>query len=264
MSRYRFALRPRWIASHLFVAALVVSFVFLGFWQLDRLQERKDRNARVRARTSEPVVAAADLGVGPDSAAGGASSLEFRRVTATGTYRPDQSVLVGSPTRDGAPGSWVLTPLQLTDGVSVLVNRGWIPNSGGLDAVPSDLPTPSGQVTVEGLVRATETRGSFGPKDPPDGRLTRLARADVERFDAQVPEDLYPFFIQLQDQDPPVAETEPKPVPQPELDEGPHLSYAFQWFFFASVGLVGYPLILRRRAREVEREARGAAQVPMA
>ena len=43
------------------------------------------------------------------------------------------------------------------------------------------------------------------------------------------------------------------PVPQPELDAGPHRSYAVQWFIFATIGLVGYPLILRRVARDRSR-----------
>lgn len=254
MSRYRFALRPRWLISHLFVGALVVLFVVLGFWQLDRLQEKKDRNATVRARTSEPVAAVGDL-VPPDAPMSAGEGVEFRRVTATGTYLADRSVLVRSRSKDGAPGSWVLTPLEVADGTAVVVNRGWIPNSGLLEAVPDDLPTPRGEVTVEGLARPTETRGSFGPTDPAEGTLTSLARADLARLDQQVPEDLLPFYVQLQEQDPVVGDADPDPVPQPALDEGPHLSYAFQWFFFSSVGLVGYPLILRRRARELERDA---------
>ena len=42
----------------------------------------------------------------------------------------------------------------------------------------------------------------------------------------------------------------PIPVPRPTLDEGPHLSYAFQWFFFTISTVVAYTLILRRRRRD--------------
>ena len=38
-------------------------------------------------------------------------------------------------------------------------------------------------------------------------------------------------------------------VLDPTLNNGPHLSYAFQWFIFAAIGVIGYPLILRRNAR---------------
>lgn len=254
MSRYRFALRPRWIVSHVFVGAMVVAMIVAGLWQLDRRSERQDRNAQVAARTEQPPADAASLAAPGDFDA--VDELEFRRASATGTYLADDEVLVRSRTRDGAPGSWVLTPLDLGDGTAVVVNRGWIANSGQLQAVPTEARAPEGEVTVVGLVRATETRGSFGSQDPADGVLTDLARADVARLDQQVDADLLPFFVQALAQDPaPDAAGQPLFVPAPELDEGPHLSYAGQWFLFTAMTLIVYPLILRRRARELDREA---------
>ncbi len=252
MARYRFALRPKWIVSHLFVLALVVAMMTACFWQLDRLQERKDRNTRVAARSSEPVVPVQELVDPGDFDAVG--PIEFRGVTASGTYLADQEVLVRSRSRDGAPGSWILTPLALDDDLAVTVNRGWIPNSGQLQSVPDQYRAPSGSVTVTGLVRETETRGSFGPQDPAGATLQNLARADIQRLDQQVPEALLPLYVQLSAQDPSVAGDAPSPVPVPVPDEGPHLGYAVQWAIFSSIALIGYPLILRRRARELERE----------
>ncbi len=251
MSRYRFALRPRWIASHLFVGALVAAMVTAGIWQLDRMAERRDRNAVVEARTAEPLLDAVELPA--PGAFDAADPVEYRRVTATGRYLLDDEVLVRSRSNDGSPGSWVLTPLLLADGTAVTVNRGWIPNSGQLDAVPDAVTAPPGEVTVEGLVRLAETRGSIGPTDPDEGRLGSLARADIARFDQQVEAELRPLYVQLADQAPAVADGAPSPVPAPELDGGPHLSYAVQWFIFTTVAAVGYPLILRRRAGELER-----------
>ena len=252
MSRYRFALRPKWILSHLFVLALVSAMIWACSWQLSRLQDKKDRNAKVTARTSEPVVAIESLT--KPGAYLTAGPLEFRRVTATGTYLPDQEVLVRSRSRDGAPGSWILTPLELGDGTAITVNRGWIPNSGQLESVPARYRAPSGKVTIAGLIRQTETRGSLGPRDPKTGTLRNLARADLARLDQQVPQDLLPVYVQLLQQRPQQADAYPAEVPIPALDDGPHLSYAIQWAIFTTVALVGYPLILRRRAREIERE----------
>lgn len=251
MSRYRFALRPRWILSHLFVGALVAAMATAGLWQLDRMAERRDRNETVEARTAEPEVDAADLPAPGDFAA--ADPVEYRRATATGRYLTNDEVLVRSRSRDGTPGSWVLTPLLLADGTAVTVNRGWIPNSGQLDAVPATVTAADGEVRVEGLVRLTETRRSIGPTDPTEGRLDNLARADIARLDQQTDIDLRPVLVQLTDQVPAIGDGAPSPVPPPELDGGPHLSYAVQWFIFTTVALVGYPLILRRRAGELER-----------
>ncbi|MEO6988794.1 MAG: SURF1 family cytochrome oxidase biogenesis protein, partial [Aquihabitans sp.] len=87
MSRYRFALRPWWILSHLFVVALVAAMLFAGFWQLSRLQEKKDRNVRVAARTSEPVIDVESLVALGDFDA--VDDLEYRMVTASGEYLAD-------------------------------------------------------------------------------------------------------------------------------------------------------------------------------
>lgn len=249
MSHYRFALRPWWIVSHLFVLALVVAMVSAGFWQLRRLDDRRERNDVVAARSVLAPVAVEGLVAPGDHDA--VEELEYRRVTATGEYVTDREVLIRSRSLNGAPGSWVFTPLQLDDGTAVAVNRGWIPNAGELTAVPEEVGAPTGRVEVEGLVRRTEARGRFGAQDAADGVLTELARADVDRIDQQVDADLLPLYVQLLEQDPAVdPATGPQPVPVPPPDEGPHLSYAVQWFIFTTVAVVGYPLILRRRARE--------------
>ena len=253
MSRYRFALRPKWIVSHLFVLALVAAMITAGFWQLSRLDEKRERNERIEARTSQPVVAVEDLLTVGDDATG---DLEYRRVIATGTYRLDEQVLVRSRSFDGAPGSWVVAPLALADGTLVAVNRGWISNSGQLTEVPDSYGRPTGEVTVEGLVRTTQTRGRIGPIDPADGVLPNLARLDVARLDQQVEGDLLPGWIQLEGQTPTLTAADPTPVPRETLGEGPHLNYAVQWFIFSTVAIVGYPLILRRRAGELEKEER--------
>ncbi len=252
MARYGFVLKPKWILSHLFVLALVVTMVNLGFWQLRRLDEKKDRNRRITSRLTEPV-RPIDQVLSTKSSFGDADSTEFRRVTAAGRFRADQELLVRSRSLEGSPGSWVMTPLVMADGEAVVVNRGWIANEGRFDSVPRPYRAPSGMVTVTGLIRTSETRGRFGPKDPPSGRLQNLARADVARFQKQVPERLLPAWVQLQKETPRPGGRVPRPLPSPELTEGPHLSYAIQWFIFSAIGVVGYPLILRRRARELAR-----------
>jgi surfeit locus 1 family protein len=236
--------------SHLFVLAMVVTMVNLGFWQLSRLDEKMDRNERVAARMDAPAADGAEL-LEPGDVEGVADA-EFARVTASGTYRADEEVLVRGRSLNGAAGSWVLTPLEVGDGLAVAVNRGWIPNSGELTAVPEDFAAPDGEVTVTGLVRRSETKGAFGADDPDGERLTELARADVARLDQQVEGDLVPYVLQLQQQDPPVGDGDPTPVPAPALDEGPHLSYAVQWFTFSTMTVIVYALILRKKARQVD------------
>ena len=240
------------------VAALVAALASAGLWQLDRLDQKRERNDLIAARSELPTADVVGL-AGPD-AYDAVEALEYRIVEATGSYLVDEEVLVRSRSLNGAPGSWVLTPLLLSDGTAVVVNRGWIPNSGELHAVPEQSRAPAGTVRVEGLVRPTETRGRFGPQDPSEGRLTDLARADLARLDQQVDADLRPFYVQMTAQDPaPDLSRAPKPLDAPAMDEGPHFSYAVQWFIFTTVALVGYPLILRKKARETA----GEVQAPV-
>jgi len=250
---YRFVLRPRWIVSHLFVLALVLTMVNLGFWQLRRLDEKRQHNDRVRGRITQPVAALDDLpGASEAGAVEAAASTEFRRVRVSGSFVGSEQVLVRSRSLDDSPGSWVLAPLRTENGTLVIVNRGWIANDGTFDAVPRPFSAPSGRVTVSGIVMRTQTRGRFGPIDPPGGRLTSLARVDIGRYARQLEGPVLPVWVQQRSITPaPAASTTvPRVLDPPELDEGPHFGYAMQWFIFSTIAVVGYPLILRRNARE--------------
>jgi surfeit locus 1 family protein len=251
---YRFLLKPGWILSHLFVLACVVAFVNLGIWQLNRLAERKDHNAQVRAAEALPPETVGELlPDGADSTSAQVDAVVFRAVEVTGTYSVDQQVLVQNRTNGGAPGYWVLTPLVQPDGTAVVINRGWVPINYSLDGPWTDFDPPTGTVSVRGMVQVPQVRPTSGlitgPRDAAEGVLRSLARVDVPRLQQQVDERLLPVYVNLQVEQPAQAGPLPEPLPSPELDEGPHLNYAGQWFIFALLTAIVYPLLLRRVAR---------------
>ena len=247
MSRYRWAFTPRWILSHVFVLACIATFVYAGLWQHSRLEGRRDANAVIEARETAPAVPVQDA-VPADAAIDAVGDSAFRHVTVSGTYLPDDQVLVRNRTSHGSPGYWVVTPLLLSDGHAVAVNRGWIPLPVG-DAGPDGYRPPSGPVIVRGLVRASQLQEGIGISDPPDGRLGTLSRVDVGRLQQQVTERLYPAYVELAEQEPAPTNGLPVPVPPPVLDDGSHLNYMGQWFIFATLTIIVYPLLLRRTAR---------------
>jgi cytochrome oxidase assembly protein ShyY1 len=207
---YRFALRGRWLVGTLLVLVVAAVCVRLGFWQLDRLDQRRDRNALVEARANQE---AGPLPADPEDAL-------YRRVTIRGVYDVDDQSIQGGRALEGRPGEHVLTPLRTDDGSEVLVNRGWIPNNAATRSeAPAEAAPPAGEVTVTGVVLPGK-----------DGR--------------------YPVTIRLERQEPPQPGDLPTALGSEALDlgDGPHLSYAVQWFLFATVGLVGWPLLLRRTA----------------
>src|SRR4051812_805534 len=122
---YRFMLRPKFVAFHVLIAALVVLMVNLGFWQLRRLDERKAQNAAVEARQDEdPVEVTTVLHVGDDPAA--VRAVQWTEVEASGEYDAGAQVLVRNRSFEGEPGFHVLTPLRLPDGSALVVNRGFV------------------------------------------------------------------------------------------------------------------------------------------
>jgi len=250
---YRFLLKPRWILSHIFVLVVVVVMINLGFWQLSRLDERKAANSIVTnamKQPAEPLLTV--LPAGTASTTEQVKVVDYQPVYVTGTYRSDEQVLVNNRTNNGAPGYWVVTPLVLSDGTAVAINRGWIPFSFTADGSWEEFAPPKGTVTVQGLLRQSQVRETNGlvssPKDSEVGTLRALARLDVGRLAQQIDERLIPGYISLRVQDPAQGEL-PVPVPLPELSQGPHLGYALQWFAFALLTIIVYPLLLRRYAR---------------
>ena len=252
----RVLLRPRWLVGTIIAVLLIVLFVNLGFWQLRRLDEKRDRNAAIQERGARPVESV-DQVVDPRTGFDDVGDLVYRRASARGRYERSSEVLIRSRSLDGRPGEWVVTPLRLDDGSALAVNRGFVPLS-------TDVPAPpSGEVEVAGLLFASQVRQGIGPRDPTDGRLADLSRLDLARLQQQYDTDLYPMWLQLQRSDPPVDEDAlPVLLPEPEQDEGPHLSYAVQWFVFATVGAIGWPLLLRRTAQEDERRRRRGPSPP--
>lgn len=244
-------LSPRWVAGHLLALGLVVLFVNLGFWQLRRLEQRRDYVAEVQERAMlEPARLEEALR---------GEFLEYRTVTATGVFDAGEEVLLRGRSLDGQPGYNILTPLVLDDGSAVLVERGWV--SYGTQTVPVEgAPPPADVVVVTGRLREPGGRaeGTFGPRDPAEGELEQTYYVDVERLQPQMPYDLVPAYVELVAVEPPHPEELPLPLPEPVLDEGPHLGYAIQWFSFAVIGVVGYAFLMRHVVKGA-RNSRGSA-----
>ena len=230
---------PRWLLVHSLVVALVVLMVNLGLWQLRRLDDKRALNSAVAERSVAPVADIGDLvpaGVDNDA------PLEWRRVTARGTWEPSRAVTILNRSADGVAGVHSVVPLRLVDGRWLLVNRGFVP-------LAESIPLPDGEVTVAGYLRPGETRGALGAVDSTDPSITEFQRLDIALISTRLDGPGVPMWVQLVDQSPRASTTWPAAIPLPEPDEGPHLSYAFQWFFFSLVAVTGWVVAMRRSMR---------------
>ena len=244
----RSLLRARWIGLTLFAFVVAAVCVWLGMWQLDRLQGRREVNARYAAGLAEEPVALEDL-----LAHGG--PLAYRRATATGRYDAAREVILYGRTLDGQPGNHVLTPFVLDDGRAVIVDRGWVPFE--LDEPPvAEAAPPDGEVEVEGILLADQPGGAVGA-GADEGRITTVRSVDIGAIGRDVPYELVPWFLQLQ-RGSPSSGNLPVPEPPPELTDGPHLDYALQWFAFATIAVVGYAVLLRREVRDERTASTGS------
>ncbi|MFK8026321.1 MAG: SURF1 family protein [Ilumatobacter sp.] len=246
---YRFLLRPAWLVFHAVVVGAVVLMVNLGIWQLDRLDERKDFNAQVRAQSQTSPVPLRTILDGLADGTLTPETAEWLPVSAEGTYLEDQ-VVEFNVSQGGRAGENVLTALALDDpsvggGEVVIVNRGFIPLA---TPVP---PPPATSISIVGYVRPTEVRERGGLTDADDGGvLTEVRRIDVARLAQQYTGDVAPIYVQMIGGVPAPQVGDPEPVVLPELSNGPHLSYAIQWFVFALCVVIGWFLAVRRSVRQ--------------
>ena len=247
-----------WLASHLFAVVVIVSFVFLGFWQLSRHGEKAEFNEEVGARSGPPAASVEGvLGGDPEE-------LDYRYVSGTGEYVDGDVVRVANRTQGGTAGQYLVGLFRLSDGRLLLVNRGFVP----LNTTSIEIESaPAGPVTVVGWLRQSAERGLLGPTDSGEGDV--VPRFDVAAIEARLAGpgdqsgDVADVWLQLEGGGKSGLAVFPDPVPLPPLDGGPHLSYMGQWFIFAILGTLFYGALLRRIAHGKHRTAASAVPDPV-
>lgn len=237
---YRF--RPRrW--PTLVTLLLLPLLVSLGFWQLDRADQKRALQASLeRGRAAPPL----DLNSGqPDYA-----SAVHRRVVANGRYDAGHQILIDNQLRDLRQGYQVLTPLLLEDtAVAVLVDRGWVPASADRAELP-DLGVPEQPRRVEGVLDKGPSVGlRLGPfAEPGQGWPLRVQYLDFPALSEALPYRILPYLIRL---DPAAADGYRRDW-QPVRDMGPetHVGYAVQWFALAATLLAIFVAVNLKRERK--------------
>jgi surfeit locus 1 family protein len=206
----------------------------LSLWQFDRLGQRRARNAAARAILAEPPLLLSDT---TDSVP------PWRRVVAAGRWDTAHELVLRQQSFRGTPGVVLVTPLILAGGTrAVLVERGFMPSPDGMTLPDSTAPdSESGQVT--GVALPIEAHGDSGRPLLRNGQLT-FNRLDRDAAAHRVPLPI--FSVVLRESDSLPGHDLPRRLAPPELDDGPHLSYAIQWIAFALIALVGAGVWLRQ------------------
>lgn len=226
---------PRRIVVFVVLAVSAAAlFVRLGLWQLHRREERRARNALVSARlTSAPIDVTALPRDTVDS--------RYRRVRVAGSLDYEHEVAWTARTHEGAPGVDLITPVRIAGhDTAVLVNRGWVyaPDGATVDFAKWREPDSIFTGYVEELAPGANGESVRHPR-----AVTRLSAATVAHA---FPYPVMPFYVVAVGDAPPAAD-KPARLDIPALDDGPHLSYAIQWFSFAVIALVGAGVVVARR-----------------
>ena len=239
--RFRFLLQPNWLMLTLVVFVFAAAcYSILAPWQFSRNADQQAQNAALTASfTSKPVPMEQLVPAGTEPS----SNAVWRMVTMTGTYEPAGEAMARLRTVQGEPAFEIITPFRLTDGRTVLVDRGYQPPEAG-KSVPDYTSPPTGRVTIAARAQADE---------PADKRPTFLdtGRRQIYSINSGTVAQatgmkIDPGYFQLDVNQPGVVNAA---LPLPQLDDGPYFSYALQWIIFGSMALFGWGYFSWREAR---------------
>jgi len=229
-------LTPLRLRIFIAIAALSAAvFIRLGIWQLDRREQRRAWNALVRSRLDSAEV---DLTAVPRDT----GRAHFRRVRLSGIpdYEHELVLSNGRNPNPGSPGVNLITPVRFagTD-TAIIVNRGWVYSP---DAATIDLSRwHDRDSSFTGYVDVLPATGGMHFKNRP--RV--VSGLSIATLVTALP---YPvsslYVVALNDSAP--APDRPVRLGVPSLGDGPHLSYAIQWFGFALVALAGAAVVLAK------------------
>lgn len=240
----------RWWKTSLLVIAAVIVMIRLGLWQLDRLDQRRAFNARV-----EEQLAQSALEISEENLRADLYNMEYREAIVLGEYDHDRQVVLRNQDWQGRLGVHLLTPLIIQGSDrAIMVNRGWIPYE-DFEAGKLSQFDENGLVEVNGVIRRSQTKPRIGGRAdqiPAEGEppLQAWNWINVGGIAGQLPYELLPVYLQ--------GSPEPSRNQMPyrtqlelDLNEGSHLGYAFQWFTFALILAIGYPIYVSREEKRL-------------
>ncbi|GAA1725817.1 SURF1 family cytochrome oxidase biogenesis protein [Microcella frigidaquae] len=255
MSILALALTRRWLGWLAFTTLFAVVCVGLAQWQWARRLEAVAEIRVVAQNWDAPPVALTEVlpGDAPlDPAA------EWTPVVLEGEYLVDEQLLVRNRPFGGRPGFEVLTPLLLDSGAVFIVNRGWVPTGDEQDS-PDAVPAPP-EGPVEVIARLKPGEPTIAGRGAPEGQIATIHLPELaERVSGgPVIEGAYGLL----DREQPASAERPVAALRPVADEGPHLSYTFQWYLFALLGFIGFGWALRHEHRVLRAAESGEPIAP--
>lgn len=239
------------VSFGIFTLVMLILFVGLGVWQLQR---RVEKHALIAALDQRLAAVPTALSPPAQWSALSPATDEFRRVSFTATYESDLDAMVytsGSAVRGdvSGPGTWAFIPARLSSGETIAVNAGFVPNTmqsrGMEDRAVAALITGK-PLMMTGYVRFPEAAGMLTPAAEHDKRLW-FARDHLAMAQALGWNKVAPFYVDLETPVPPSGIPKPGPLEVHLKDD--HLQYAITWFTLALAVVIAFAVWLRAQRR---------------
>jgi surfeit locus 1 family protein len=229
------------------VFAVLAAGVFarLGVWQLARLHEKVQQNKQIaqQQRSTPAPLEALPRDTG---------AAHYRPATVSGRFDYEHELVLTGRTHLGSPGVNLLTPVRrIGSDTAVLVNRGWVysPDGSRIDR-PRWREADTGTVVGYVELYSADAGTTASAADPRIVR--RVSRSEIA---SKIPYPVSPYYLVATGDTADGAHPARQTIPA--LDEGPHRSYAVQWFAFATIALAGAAMVVLR-----ERNPGGGAYGP--
>ncbi len=237
--------------AFLWAIALLAMALFarLGFWQLERADEKRDMLAKatsaLSSRTPKPLPVIADR----------ARAGDYDWIEVEGRFADKPAVLLDNQQQGGKVGVRVYRVFVLKDGLPVLVDLGWtaLPPDRTLPRVDRDV----GRGRLEGLLLPPPGQGldMGAPAKQSDGTLLATA-IDVPSLRVALALPALAPRVLRPEHDPGLGYARDFDILPNTLPPERHLGYAVQWFGLAITTLITALLLSWRRRRATQRDQR--------
>ena len=211
-----------------FTVFFLIVFINLGFWQLNRADEKARVNDdRLLKMASGPLPFSEVVSVTDAQAVSGLP------VVVQGQYDDASLFLLDNRIVDGVVGFEVLVPFVFEGAqLSILVNRGFVP----MGRTRSDVPVVPALQPVDELSGTIYVRESGIPLQAvpfvQNQDLYVIQSPDIAGVELIIGHDLYEHVIRLDNNDPNAL---PRHWPLSNMTPEKHVGYAIQWFVMSAV-----------------------------
>lgn len=218
---------------------LVPVFISLGFWQLDRAEQKRTLHQSYLQNQSAEALSLNRYNISKNNE----ENIVWRKVIANGKFNENIQILLDNQVQDNQAGYFVFTPFLLNNkNVWYLVNRGWVPAGNDRSKAPP-LKFEPGILLISGSLKYPQGTGILLGENVPEKLhqgIYRVNKIDLIGIGKLIDKPLMPFVVRL---DPESKGGYIRQWELPGSGETMHLGYAFQWFVLACLVFIIFVVV---------------------